>query len=42
MWFQAIQDKAQHSISYTLSRSQAIIVEYQHDEDSDMFQVIIL
>jgi len=35
----AIQDKAQHSISYTLSRSQAIIVEYQSDEDTDMFQI---
>ena len=36
---QAIQDKEQHSISFTLSRSQAIIVEYQHDDETDMFQV---
>ncbi|XP_027203146.2 E3 ubiquitin-protein ligase pellino [Dermatophagoides pteronyssinus] len=35
----AIQDKEQHSISFTLSRSQAIIVEYQHDDDTDMFQI---
>ncbi|OTF71932.1 hypothetical protein BLA29_014021 [Euroglyphus maynei] len=36
----AIQDKEQHSISFTLSRSQAIIVEYQHDDETDMFQVL--
>ncbi|KPM05538.1 pellino-like protein [Sarcoptes scabiei] len=35
----AIQDRDQHSISFTLSRSQAIIVEYQHDNDTDMFQI---
>lgn len=35
----AIQDKGQHSISYTLSRNQAVIVEYASDEDTDMFQV---
>nr|CAD7195264.1 unnamed protein product [Timema douglasi] len=35
---QAILDSKQHSISYTLTRNQAIIVEYQKDEDTDMFQ----
>lgn len=35
----AIQDKERHSISFTLSRSQAIIVEYQHDDEKDMFQI---
>lgn len=35
----AIQDKGQHSISYTLSRNQAVIVEYASDEDTDMFQI---
>lgn len=35
----AIQDKELHSISYTFSRSQAIIVEYTQDEDTDMFQI---
>ncbi|KAH9406203.1 E3 ubiquitin-protein ligase pellino 1 [Tyrophagus putrescentiae] len=35
----AIQDKDLHSISFTLCRSQAIIVEYQHDEETDMFQI---
>jgi len=35
----AILDNKQHSISYTLSRNQAIIVEYAKDEDTDMFQV---
>lgn len=36
----AILDATQHSISYTLSRNQAVIVEYQEDENTDMFQVI--
>jgi Pellino len=36
---QAILDTNQHSISYTLSRNQAVIVEYQEDENTDMFQV---
>lgn len=35
----AIQDKGQHSISYTLSRNQAVIVEYTSDSTTDMFQV---
>ncbi|XP_025105862.1 protein pellino-like [Pomacea canaliculata] len=35
----AVQDSAQHSVSYTLSRNRAIIVEYQQDEDTDMFQI---
>ena len=29
----------QHSISYTLSRNQAVIVEYKPDTETDMFQV---
>ncbi|XP_046658483.1 protein pellino isoform X4 [Homalodisca vitripennis] len=36
---QAILDSRQHSISYTLSRNQAIIVEYMPDEETDMFQI---
>lgn len=35
----AILDANQHSISYTLSRNQAVIVEYKEDSDTDMFQV---
>jgi len=35
----AIQDKETHSISYTFSRSQTIIVEYRLDENTDMFQI---
>jgi len=35
----AIQDKAQHSISYTLSRNQAVIVEYTSCDEKDMFQI---
>ena len=31
----------QHSISYTLNRNQAVIVEYQEDNSSDMFQANI-
>lgn len=40
--FQAVLDKMQHSISYTLSRTEAVIVEYTNDETTDMFQVIII
>lgn len=36
---QAILDAEQHSISYTMSRNQAVIVEYTHDENTDMFQI---
>lgn len=36
---EAILDTTQHSISYTLSRNQAVIVEYKEDSDTDMFQV---
>lgn len=35
----AILDSKQHSISYTLSRNQAIIVEYMPDDETDMFQI---
>lgn len=28
-----------HSISYTLSRNQTVVVQYAHDDDSDMFQI---
>lgn len=37
--FQAVNCKGQHSISYTLSRNQTVVVEYSHDNDTDMFQV---
>ncbi|XP_071053314.1 protein pellino isoform X2 [Onthophagus taurus] len=36
---QAILDAQQHSISYTLTRNQAVIVEYTPDEETDMFQI---
>lgn len=35
----AVQDSAQHSVSYTLSRNKAIIVEYMQDTETDMFQI---
>ncbi|TNM85660.1 hypothetical protein fugu_007931 [Takifugu bimaculatus] len=35
----AISNKEQHSISYTLSRAQTVVVEYTHDGTSDMFQI---
>lgn len=41
-FLQAVLDKTQHSISYTLSRTEAVIVEYVNDENTDMFQVIII
>lgn len=36
---QAVLNVKQHSISYTLSRTQAVIVEYTEDDTTDMFQV---
>lgn len=39
---QAILDRLQHSISYTLNRNQTVIVEYKSDVDTDMFQVSVL
>ncbi|PNF28501.1 Protein pellino, partial [Cryptotermes secundus] len=36
---QAIHDTGQHSISYTLSGDQTVIVEYAPDEETDMFQI---
>lgn len=36
---QLITDQNQHSVSYTLSRQQAIIVQYDHDDDTDMYQI---
>uniref|UniRef100_A0A673ZI67 Pellino E3 ubiquitin protein ligase 1 n=1 Tax=Salmo trutta TaxID=8032 RepID=A0A673ZI67_SALTR len=35
----AISNKDQHSISYTLSRGQTVVVEYTHDNNTDMFQI---
>lgn len=35
----AISNKDQHSISYTLSRVQMVVVEYTHDCNTDMFQI---
>lgn len=39
MCVQLIQNTEQHSVSYTLSRTQAVIVQYDPDPDTDMFQV---
>ncbi|XP_034407491.1 E3 ubiquitin-protein ligase pellino homolog 1b isoform X1 [Cyclopterus lumpus] len=35
----AISNKDQHSISYTLSRVQTVVVEYNQDSNKDMFQI---
>ncbi|XP_075401450.1 E3 ubiquitin-protein ligase pellino homolog 3 isoform X3 [Tenrec ecaudatus] len=35
----ALSNRGQHSISYTLSRSHSVIVEYTQDSDTDMFQI---
>ncbi|MBN3282837.1 PELI3 ligase, partial [Polyodon spathula] len=35
----AFTNKSQHSISYTLSRSHSVIVEYSQDDCTDMFQI---
>ena len=36
---EAILNTKQHSISYTLNRHQAVIVEYQQDDTTDLFQI---
>lgn len=36
---QAISEGVTHSVSYTLSRTQAVVVEYEKDEETDMFQI---
>lgn len=36
---QAVHSRGQHSISFTLSRNQTVVVEYCHDNNTDMFQV---
>ena len=36
---QLIQDSEQHSVSYTLNRSHAVIVQYDKVPDMDMFQI---
>ncbi|XP_067125269.1 protein pellino-like [Centruroides vittatus] len=35
----AMLDAERHSISYSLSRNQAVIVEYKTDNETDMFQI---
>ncbi|KAA0198462.1 hypothetical protein HAZT_HAZT005628 [Hyalella azteca] len=37
--YTAILNNQQHSISYTMSRNQAVIVEYKPDPETDMFQI---
>lgn len=36
---QAVSNKEQHSVSYTLSRAHTVVVVYAHDGGTDMFQV---
>ncbi|XP_028809220.1 E3 ubiquitin-protein ligase pellino homolog 1 isoform X2 [Denticeps clupeoides] len=35
----AVNSKIHHSIAYTMSRSQTVVVEYSHDDETDMFQI---
>ncbi|KAM6906222.1 E3 ubiquitin-protein ligase pellino homolog 2 isoform X1 [Anarhichas minor] len=35
----AVHSRGQHSISFTLSRNQTVVVEYCHDNSTDMFQI---
>ena len=39
LFFQAVQDAKCPTVSYTLSRTQAVVVEYEQDEQTDMYQV---
>ncbi|KAF7650995.1 hypothetical protein LDENG_00117120 [Lucifuga dentata] len=34
-----VHSRGQHSISFTLSRNQTVVVEYCHDTNTDMFQI---
>lgn len=34
-----VNSRGQHSISFTLSRNQTVVVEYCHDNNTDMFQI---
>ncbi|XP_070578036.1 E3 ubiquitin-protein ligase pellino homolog 2-like isoform X2 [Ptychodera flava] len=36
---QAVKSTKQHSVSYTLSRNQTVVVEYASDSETDMFQM---
>ncbi|XP_078001317.1 E3 ubiquitin-protein ligase pellino homolog 1-like [Glandiceps talaboti] len=36
---QAVTSTKQHSVSYTLSRNQTVVVEYTSDQNTDMFQI---
>lgn len=36
-----ILDADAHSISFTMSRNNSVIVEYKKDDDTDMFQVFV-
>lgn len=36
---QLIRNVNQHSVSYTMNRSQAVIVQYDHDDHTDMFHI---
>ncbi|XP_026104508.1 E3 ubiquitin-protein ligase pellino homolog 2-like isoform X2 [Carassius auratus] len=36
---EAVNSRGQHSISFTLSRNQTVVVEYCHEDHTDMFQV---
>lgn len=38
---QAVLNVQQHSISYTLSKNKAVIEEYTHNEQTDLFQVMM-
>ncbi|VDO92325.1 unnamed protein product [Soboliphyme baturini] len=35
----AVRNRSQHSVTYTLSRKETVIVEYAKDEKTDMFQI---
>uniref|UniRef100_A0A8C4R770 Pellino n=2 Tax=Eptatretus burgeri TaxID=7764 RepID=A0A8C4R770_EPTBU len=35
----AVSSKRLHSVSYTLSRTETVVVEYDHDAGADMFQI---
>ena len=42
LWFVIVeQDKATHSIAMTLSREKTVVIDYDGDQSTDMFQVSV-
>lgn len=38
-FIQVVQDPTSHSISFAITEDESIVIEYDHDKETDMFQV---